>query len=135
MKILDLLEEISYPHASIEDTMQHIRDVMHGDKLNYLPLLDDKGNVFGIVDSQVISESHDTDTPIAAQNAWEFCDRDFKVIGTDATIAETVVSMQEMNVSFMLVVDDGRYIGVVTSQLLVNKLSPPQETEVRDDHI
>lgn len=128
MKILDLLDEINYPHASTEHTMQHIRDVMHTDKLNFLPLLADKGKVFGIVDSQIISESHDTNTPVAAQNSWERCDRDFKVIGTDATIAETVASMSKMDVGFMIVVHEGRYIGVVTSQLLANKLSALQES-------
>ena len=54
--------------------------------------------------------------------------RESCLVDEDATIAETVASMTQMDVSFMIVVDEGRYIGVVSSQLLANKLSALQES-------
>jgi CBS domain-containing protein len=53
MKIMDLLDEISYPHASIDDTVGDIQKIMRRDNLDYLPLLDAKGKIFGIVDSGI----------------------------------------------------------------------------------
>lgn len=129
MKIVDLIDEISYPHASIDDTMEAIQKIMRVGNLDYLPLLDVKGKIFGIIDSSILAESYNSDTPKAAQNIWERCNRDVTVIEPESSISETVLAMQniENHNGFIVVAEEGRYIGAVTTSFLVSKITVDHE--------
>lgn len=123
MKLQDLLAEISYPHANIDDSLHHVREVMLREKLDFLPILDDKGYIFGLIDGKVLAESYLATQTEAAQNIWEICDRDFKVVNPAATIQEVVLAMQETGSSFVMVADEGRYTGAITAAYLVTKIT------------
>jgi predicted transcriptional regulator len=122
VKLQDLMEEMNYSHVNINASLHEIRKLMHDENLNHLPLLDDKGNIFGVIGSMIIAESHETAVPEAAQNIWEICDRDFTVIHPDASIEETIDAMGETERGFIVVAIDGRYLGAITSEYLLSKI-------------
>ena len=123
MKIRDLLSDAIYPHVSIEESLHDVRGIMLNGSLEYLPVLDDKGNVFGIINSQIIAESHASSEPEAAQNIWEICAREFVSIHPDATIEDAVQALQKSDFGFIVLAVDGRYVGAMTSNDLLSKVT------------
>lgn len=123
MKIQDLLSDEIYLHVSIEESLHNVRKIMLDKSLGYLPLLDDKGNIFGIINSHIIAESHESSESELAQNIWEICDREFISIHPDATVEEAVQALHETDSSFIVIAVEGRYVGAMTSDDLLGKIT------------
>jgi predicted transcriptional regulator len=137
MKILDLMNEATYPHSNIEDSMSSIRELMQLHDVSYLPLLDNNGEVFGVIDSAVLEESHQSDAPEASLNPWELCNRHFSTAGPDSSIEKIVHELQgaENGSGFVVIVEEGRYIGAVSADYLMSKIMVSGENAQEADMV
>lgn len=91
--------------------------------LEHLPLLDDNGNIFGIINSQIIAQSHLSSESESAQNIWEICARKFISVHPDATVEEAIQALQKSESSFIVITVDGRYVGAMTAADLLSKIT------------
>ncbi|MFT4887434.1 MAG: CBS-domain-containing membrane protein [Pseudohongiellaceae bacterium] len=105
--------------------------------MDYLPLLDDHGKVFGIIDNSVLKESRQADAPEASINPWEICNRSFNSAGPDSSVEEIIAQMKSTvnHNGFVVIAEEGRYLNAITSDYLIGKTTIKDESPHKVDAV
>ncbi len=118
----------TYPAATVPDAMQ----VMRGSKVRQLPVLNDKGQMVGIVsleDLLRVSPSPATSLSVHELNyllekltVEQVMTRDVITVSEDAALEEAGRMMADAKVSGLPVMRDGELVGIITESHLFNVL-------------
>ena len=118
----------TYPAATVPDALQ----VMRGSKVRQLPVLNDKGNLVGIVsleDLLRVSPSPATSLSVLELNylleklsVEEVMTRDVITVTEDAALEEAGRIMADNKISGLPVMRDGELVGIITESHLFNVL-------------
>jgi len=118
----------TYPAATVPDAMQ----VMRGSKVRQLPVLNDKGQMVGIVsleDLLRLSPSPATSLSVHELNyllekltVEQVMTRDVITVSEDAALEEAGRMMADAKVSGLPVMRDGELVGIITESHLFNVL-------------
>lgn len=118
----------TYPAATVPDALQ----VMRGSKVRQLPVLNDKGNLVGIVsleDLLRVSPSpatslsvHELNYLLEKLSVEEVMTRDVITVTEDAALEEAGRIMADNKISGLPVMRDGELVGIITESHLFNVL-------------
>ena len=122
MRVVDLIADTRHPHASVDDTLAHIEEIIVAGDSEAVPLLDRNGRVFGVVDSRVIARAHMSRQAPEATNCWELCEFRFPLIGPDASLDEALSKLTAAGGHYLVVSDNKRYLGMLTAEDLLKKI-------------
>jgi CBS domain-containing protein len=98
-----------------KDTIDVVEDMLSRHDLSAVPVTDAKGAVFGIISSMDIMHLHATHKNPKTVRAWELCTyKPIQVVST--TPARDVARvMVEKKIHHVLVIDNGKLAGIVSS--------------------
>ena len=99
----------------MDDTIEKVENELKSHKLSSVPVVDSKGNIFGIISSPDIVLFHAARKNPKAVRAWDMCTYKPIQVGPDASIDEVARQMVTHRVHHVLVTEHGSVIGIVSS--------------------
>jgi len=101
--------------VGMDDTIEKVENELKSHKLSSVPVVDSKGNIFGIISSPDIVLFHAARKNPKAVRAWDMCTYKPIQVGPDASIDEVARQMVTHRVHHVLVTEHGSVIGIVSS--------------------
>lgn len=101
--------------VEIDDTIEKVENELKSHKLSSVPVVDSKGNIFGIISSPDIVLFHAARKNPKAVRAWDMCTYKPIQVRPDASIDEVARQMVKHRIHHVLVTEHGSVIGIVSS--------------------
>ncbi len=129
-RLFEVLQSVIQPAVRAEDLMSHpvifvpsetpiekAEQLMVRYNINSMPVLEE-GRVVGLINHQVLDKAifHG----LRGQSVRDYMNRDFTVVGPDATLLEIQKHLVEHQQRILPVLEDGRLRGVITRRDLLN---------------
>ncbi len=119
----DCLAPFAYT-VSVKDSIAHAKNVMLRHKVNHLLVVDEKGNIVGVVSKRNILRAIGKRGPIWRRKAADPLFIEYvttpspPVLSPNATVEEAAATMVYHDVDVVLVKEDGKLLGIVTKDEL-----------------
>ncbi|MBS1196919.1 MAG: hypothetical protein H6R18_704 [Proteobacteria bacterium] len=104
-----------------QDTLDKVEEVMDSHHLTSVPVVDSKGVVFGVISACDLVRFHNMHKNLKSQRAWEMCTYKPLVVAPTASSVEVANMMVDKRIHHVLVVEDGRVTGIVSSLDLIER--------------
>ena len=99
----------------MEDSVQQVEEQMKLHQMPSMPVVDDKGKIFGMITTQNIDYFHEANKNPKAVRAWEICTYKPLEVHPDAPVKEVAQLMMKTGIHHMVVTRDGLLVGIVSS--------------------
>ena len=131
MKIIDALNT-SYPVASLDDSLDSVSMHFLNHEIDYVPVIDNEGNIFGVLSSTTLAETLAQEVPPQGQAAWEICEREFvKAQHPEDSFGATLERFQSSELVYVVVTEHDRYIGLLSAADVMKSLQIKSEDEAK----
>lgn len=101
--------------VSTEDTIAKVDTVLTSHKLSAVPVVDAKGDIFGIISSRDLLHFHATKKNPKAVNAWELCTYRPVAVSPETSVAEVAKLMIKNRIHHILITENGSLRGIVSA--------------------
>jgi len=101
--------------VGMEDSVRKVEEEMKKHRATYVPVMDDKGGIFGIISPSDIVHFHEGHKNPRAVRAWEMCTHKPIEVHPDATVEEVARLMVKTGIHHVVVTKNGALFGVVSS--------------------
>ena len=126
MRILQLIKP-DVPTVDLNVRLADITEYFVEPDIHCVPVVDDDGAIFGVITSATFAKSQEVkDTPLT-EFAWEVCVREFATMQPDTSVAEAITQLQESEETFLIVADNKKYMGIVTTESLLDTVQVEDE--------
>jgi CBS domain-containing protein len=125
MKILDIM---SVPPVTVDmqDTVHRVEEILVEHDLSSVPVIDpERRDCFGIISLKDIAHFNATRRNPRTTLAWEMCTYKPLTVGPQTSIAEVGRMMVEHQIHHVVVVEDARIAGIVSSLDVIAAWLPP----------
>ncbi|MEX0965024.1 MAG: CBS domain-containing protein [Pseudohongiellaceae bacterium] len=119
MKIIDIIT-VSHPTLHVDDSLDKIAKGLFDDSIHCVPVIDNEGNIFGVITSTVLANAIIDESNKTAACAWEVCIREFPVAHPDDSVSDSVELIHKSQQNFLIVAENDRYIGLITASSLLS---------------
>jgi CBS domain-containing protein len=99
----------------MEDLVQKVEEEMKLHHASSVPVVDEKGVIFGIISSPDIVHFHEAHKNPRAVRAWEMCTYKPIEVHPDATAEEVARLMVKNGIHHVVVTENGSLVGIVSS--------------------
>ncbi|MDR3481894.1 MAG: CBS domain-containing protein [Burkholderiaceae bacterium] len=107
-----------------EDTIDKVDRFLTLHKLSAAPVVDQAGALFGIISSHDLLHFFSTKRNPRAVRAWELCTYRPTSVGPDTPVSAVAGKMLENKIHHLLIVEDGKLIGIVSALDFVRQCIP-----------
>jgi predicted transcriptional regulator len=106
-----------------EDTVESLEKVMNSSGLSCVPVVDSKGDSFGIVSTADLVLFHSQKRNPKAVRAWEMCTYRLVKVGPDVSVKEAARLMLARKIHHLIVISGERKVqGIISSLDIVAEL-------------
>ena len=112
--IISLMEK-NIITVDLDDTAEHVEEIMDSHKLSCVPVIDSKGKCFGVISATDFMHFHNIRKNLKAERAWEVCTH--KVIGVspDISIKEASELLVKNKIHHLVLTENKEIKGIVSS--------------------
>jgi CBS domain-containing protein len=108
--------------ANIDDSLADIEKILAKRKLASLPVVDSKGKIYGVVSWRDLLRCRVSKTNLRSVQAWEICIFKPLIVRPDVSIQEVAKMMLEQKISDVVIMEDDRIKGFVSTFDFVQRL-------------
>jgi CBS domain-containing protein len=99
----------------MEVSVRKVEEEMKLHQTPSMPVVDDKGAIFGMITTQNIDYFHETNKNPRAVRAWEICTYKPLDVHPDASVKEVAQLMMKTGIHHVVVTRHGLLVGIVSS--------------------
>ena len=133
MRVFDVISP--QPTINVDDSLESISKAILDTSVHCVPVIDREGKIFGVITSSVLAQAILEHSNRAGVAAWEVCIREFPTIHPDTLLQDAMKEFHESPQNFMIVAENERYIGLITSSNLVSLTNLGEEGTEESDQI
>jgi len=101
--------------VDLEDTVEHVEEILDSHELSCVPVVDSMGECFGVISATDLVHFNNSHKNPKAEHAWEVCTHKVIEVSPDISIKEASELMVNNNVHHLMVIDNNVIKGVVSS--------------------
>jgi signal-transduction protein with cAMP-binding, CBS, and nucleotidyltransferase domain len=101
--------------VGMDDCVQQVEIKMNLHHVTSVPVVDDKGSVFGIISSPDLIHFHETHKNALSVRAWEMCTFKPVAVPFDAEVEEVANLMVSHRIHHIVITKHGSLVGIVSS--------------------
>jgi CBS domain-containing protein len=101
--------------AASEDTVEKVEELMNRRSLSALPVVDERGGVFGIISSADLLHFYAAKRNPKAVRAWELCTYKPIAVHPDTSVGEVASLMIKNKIHHVPVTENGKLCGIVSA--------------------
>ncbi len=120
-KPISSLMEKHVTTVDVDDTIDRIEELLDSHKLSCVPVVDSKGNCFGVISSPDIVHFHAIHKNLRTKRAWELCTHKIIEVSPDIAVKEASELMVKNKIHHIVIVDNGIIRGIVSSVDIVEE--------------
>ena len=121
-KMVSAIMQKSLITVNVDDPVEKVERLLRTHRLTCVPVLDDDGHCYGLINASHLIEFHMTRKNAMALKAWEVCLNKVLSVNFNMRVRDAAELMIRKQVHHLLVVDAGQVHGLVTSLDLVREL-------------
>ena len=119
------LMQVDVLAAHIDDSIAVVQDLLHSTQHSWVPVKDDASTVVGAISATDMLHFQAQKRDAQTVKAWQWCHYKPLTVAPDTSVAEVARLMLEQRVHHVVVVDQGRLQGVVSTQDLLALIAGP----------
>ena len=120
-KPISSLMEKHVTTVDVDDTIDRIEELLDSHKLSCVPVVDSKGNCFGVISSPDLVHLHTIRKNPRVERAWEVCTHKIIEVNPDIAVKEAAELMVKNKIHHIVIVDNGIIRGIVSSVDIVEE--------------
>ena len=101
--------------ANLDDTVEEVEKSLVDSRMTWMPVVESDGTALGVISAADLLRFHADHKDASTTHAWQLCTYRPIVVPSDAPIGEVARHMVDRGVHHVVVVDDERLSGVVSS--------------------
>jgi CBS domain-containing protein len=102
--------------AKMDATVAHVEELMRNRTISALPIIEnEEGSVIGVISMRDIMRFHQEKKDPTAVSAWEICNYKPIAVSPDTSISDVAKLMVSHGVHHILVTENRRTVGIVSS--------------------
>ena len=101
--------------ANLDDTVEEVEKSLVDSRMTWMPVVESDGTALGVISAADLLRFHADHKDASTTHAWQLCTYRPIVVPSDASIGEVARQMVDRGVHHVVVVDDERLSGVVSS--------------------
>jgi len=101
--------------ANLDDTVEEVEKSLVDSRMTWMPVVESDGTALGVISAADLLRFHADHKDASTTHAWQLCTYRPIVVPSDAPIGEVARQMVDRGVHHVVVVDDERLSGVVSS--------------------
>jgi CBS domain-containing protein len=101
--------------VALEDTAEKVEELLNRRLLSAVPVVDEKGGVFGIISAADILHLHAAKRNPKAVRAWELCTYKPIAVRPDTSVGEVAGLMVKNRIHHVPVTENGKLCGIVSA--------------------
>ena len=105
--------------VDIDDTVDRVKEILDSHKLSCVPVVDSKGNCFGVISATDLVHFHTMRKNQKAERAWEVCTHKVIEVSPDISVKEAAELMVKNKIHHLVVTENKSIKGIVSSIDLV----------------
>lgn len=121
--------------VDIDDSVEKIESAMNSHDVTYVPVVDERGAVFGIITARDLLHFHALKKNPKSVRAWEICTHKPLEVEAHVPVIAVAKLMADKKIHHILITKNGALVGIVSSFDLVEKymLSGQKKNKNRQD--
>jgi CBS domain-containing protein len=105
--------------VELNDTVEHVEEVLKKHHLSCVPVVDADGVCFGVISASDLVYFHSINKKSNVERAWEICSRPIIEISSEISIVEAAEIMVENKIHHLVVTENKLIVGIVSTIDLV----------------
>ena len=101
--------------ADCEDTVERVEELLNSHRLSFVPIVDSKGVIFGIISASDLAHFHAARKNPKAVRAWEICTHKPIEVGPTATVGDVARLMVKNKIHHVVISENRSVVGFVSS--------------------
>jgi CBS domain-containing protein len=107
--------ETTITTVDLDDTAEHVEEILDSNNLSCVPVIDSKGKLFGVISATDFVHFHQAHKNAKREHAWEICTHKTIDVSPEISIVEAGKLMVENNIHHLIVIENGEIKGIVSS--------------------
>lgn len=101
--------------VGLDDTVQAVEVRMAAERLNWVPVVEGRGTVLGVISASDLLRFHADRRDASTVRAWQLCSYRPIAVPPETPVGEVARQMVDKHIHHVVVSDQGTIVGVVSS--------------------
>ena len=101
--------------ADLDDTAEHVAEILDTHKLSCVPVVEPDGKCFGVISASDFIHFYNTHKNPKAAHAWEICTHTIIQVSPDISIEEASELMLKNQIHHLVITETNRISGIISS--------------------
>lgn len=107
--------------AELDDTAEHVAEILDSQKISCMPVVDRSGKCFGVISAADFIHFYNTHKNPKTAHAWEICTHKVIEVQSDISIKEASELMLKNKIHHLVVTEENIIHGIISSIDLLRK--------------